>query len=414
MKILRFMLIPAALLGGCAPYEHGHYIEDVSYGNAAGDPPGTPILFSRGSGGGSGILDAGFSDHVAYDDHHGGHGGHPGPEYIEAAHTIETIAAPSIIEPHYSSAAFVPASATISHAPLITASAPILAHDYAPPPPPRPAHLRHSIDVTPSYAAPTVSVDHHYAPTVSVDHHYEPSVSVDHHYAPSVSVDHSYTSTHIGPEPHHVSAPFHAPHPIKKKKHRHHHHDNDTYLPVASANYETVGPYEPATLAQPLPVQASYVDVTATSVSAPHHYEPPRHIEAPHHIPAPPPAHHIPAPIAQPAPERITAPAQYVQAPDIRMQAPPVYAPGMGLRGYGQGFGTAPAYGQGYGPAPVPASHVSGYPQAPLPPVPYGFGPSQAYGGPQIGFPPMPGYGMGQAQAQNGCVTYCGGNAQVF
>lgn len=45
MKLFVVAAIGAALLAGCAPFEHGHYAGDVSYRNTAGDPPGTPLVY---------------------------------------------------------------------------------------------------------------------------------------------------------------------------------------------------------------------------------------------------------------------------------------------------------------------------------------------------------------------------------
>lgn len=45
MKVFLIAAMGAALLAGCAPFEHGHYANDVSYKNTAGDPPGTPLVY---------------------------------------------------------------------------------------------------------------------------------------------------------------------------------------------------------------------------------------------------------------------------------------------------------------------------------------------------------------------------------
>jgi len=49
MKLLAVAAMGAALVAGCAPFEHGHYAQDVSYRNTAGDPPGTPLIVSAES-----------------------------------------------------------------------------------------------------------------------------------------------------------------------------------------------------------------------------------------------------------------------------------------------------------------------------------------------------------------------------
>lgn len=45
MRVFVVAAMGAALLAGCAPFEHGHYSQDVSYRNTAGDPPGTPLVY---------------------------------------------------------------------------------------------------------------------------------------------------------------------------------------------------------------------------------------------------------------------------------------------------------------------------------------------------------------------------------
>ena len=45
MKLFVVAAMGAALLAGCAPFEHGHYVDDVSYRNTTGDPPGTPLVY---------------------------------------------------------------------------------------------------------------------------------------------------------------------------------------------------------------------------------------------------------------------------------------------------------------------------------------------------------------------------------
>jgi len=45
MKIFLFAAMGAALLAGCAPFEHGHYANDVAYKNTVGDPAGTPLVY---------------------------------------------------------------------------------------------------------------------------------------------------------------------------------------------------------------------------------------------------------------------------------------------------------------------------------------------------------------------------------
>lgn len=45
MRVFVVAAMGAALLAGCAPFEHGHYSNDVSYRNTVGDPPGTPLVY---------------------------------------------------------------------------------------------------------------------------------------------------------------------------------------------------------------------------------------------------------------------------------------------------------------------------------------------------------------------------------
>ena len=45
MRVFVGAAVGALLLAGCAPFEHGHYSNDVSYRNTVGDPPGTPLVY---------------------------------------------------------------------------------------------------------------------------------------------------------------------------------------------------------------------------------------------------------------------------------------------------------------------------------------------------------------------------------
>ena len=48
MKLFLATAMGAALVAGCAPFEHGHYANDVSYQNNVGDPAGTPLVYRSG------------------------------------------------------------------------------------------------------------------------------------------------------------------------------------------------------------------------------------------------------------------------------------------------------------------------------------------------------------------------------
>ncbi len=64
MKLFLATAMGAALVAGCAPFEHGHYANDVSYQNNVGDPAGTPLVYRSGfSNGLAAIASAsGFGD----------------------------------------------------------------------------------------------------------------------------------------------------------------------------------------------------------------------------------------------------------------------------------------------------------------------------------------------------------------
>jgi len=47
MRVFVIAAMGAALLAGCAPFQHGHYTEDVAYLNSKGDPPGTPLVYQE-------------------------------------------------------------------------------------------------------------------------------------------------------------------------------------------------------------------------------------------------------------------------------------------------------------------------------------------------------------------------------
>ncbi len=45
MRVFVIAAMGAAVLAGCAPFEHGHYAEDVAFVNSVGDPRGTPLVY---------------------------------------------------------------------------------------------------------------------------------------------------------------------------------------------------------------------------------------------------------------------------------------------------------------------------------------------------------------------------------
>jgi len=69
----------AVALSACAPFEHGHYANDVKYVNSAGDPAGTPLVF--------GIGDTAPATQYAGGTKHWKHGGHHGTQYSHSAPT---------------------------------------------------------------------------------------------------------------------------------------------------------------------------------------------------------------------------------------------------------------------------------------------------------------------------------------
>lgn len=48
MRVFVIAAMGAVALAGCAPFQHGHYSEDVSYLNSHGDPAGTPLVYQSG------------------------------------------------------------------------------------------------------------------------------------------------------------------------------------------------------------------------------------------------------------------------------------------------------------------------------------------------------------------------------
>lgn len=47
MRVFAIAAMGAVLMAGCAPFQHGHYTEDVAYLNSKGDPPGTPLVYQE-------------------------------------------------------------------------------------------------------------------------------------------------------------------------------------------------------------------------------------------------------------------------------------------------------------------------------------------------------------------------------
>lgn len=45
MRIFTIAAMGAAVLAGCAPFQHGHYSDDVTFLNSVGDPRGTPLVY---------------------------------------------------------------------------------------------------------------------------------------------------------------------------------------------------------------------------------------------------------------------------------------------------------------------------------------------------------------------------------
>ena len=45
MRVFTIAAMGAAVLAGCAPFQHGHYSDDVSFLNSVGDPRGTPLVY---------------------------------------------------------------------------------------------------------------------------------------------------------------------------------------------------------------------------------------------------------------------------------------------------------------------------------------------------------------------------------
>ena len=299
MKTFYVSLIGAALLAGCAPFEHGHYIDDVSYENAAGDPPGTPILFNGGYGSGSAIAEYRAAQGAAYgpepavytDQHHGGHHGCAvdcDPGYVTQASYVE--AAPVI-----HSAPVVHHTPVVHQAPVVH-SAPIV-HQ---------APVVHSAPLI--HEAPVV---HHQGPLIQAASVIEPR------YEPAPIATHVPLAK---PLHHAVSAPLIETHaaPIHVEPARH----------VVQA---------------PPPVHVAEPTVTATTQSAP-----PIHVDGGTvHVRAP--AVHVNAP----------GYGGYGAAPAFGggYGVPGYGAPGYGVPGFGFGqLPPVPNYG-GYPAGPVPANY---------------------------------------------------------
>jgi len=48
MRVFVIAAMGSVALANCAPFQHGHYSEDVAYLNSKGDPPGTPLVYQPG------------------------------------------------------------------------------------------------------------------------------------------------------------------------------------------------------------------------------------------------------------------------------------------------------------------------------------------------------------------------------
>ena len=73
MRGFLILAASAVALSACAPFEHGHYANDVKYQNSAGDPAGTPLVF--------GIGDTAPATQYAGGTKHWDHGGRQSTQY---------------------------------------------------------------------------------------------------------------------------------------------------------------------------------------------------------------------------------------------------------------------------------------------------------------------------------------------
>lgn len=104
MKLFLIAIAGAAFVAGCAPFEHGHYANDVAYRNTVGDPPGTPLvqrgpiesaLHSVGL-----FNDSGSSIQTASSGRHLDHGHSHGAWHHSAVHSAAaTFATPTLAQP---------------------------------------------------------------------------------------------------------------------------------------------------------------------------------------------------------------------------------------------------------------------------------------------------------------------------
>jgi len=230
MKLLSTVAAGALLLAGCAPFEHGHYADDVNYINDVGDRPGTPVL-----------VDAGYDDSYHY-----GHDAQPTYVHSQPA---------SYSEPVYS-----------APAPIQTASYVEPVQQYAPPP------------VQVVHSAPHYEVAHH-EPQYDVPH-YAPEPYVEHH-APQPYVE---QQPYIEPQPYIEQRPYVEPARTL---------DYAVADPTPKVHVEIHNTVAPAVAPLPAPRPIQYVEaqppiVAATSVSVQEEryigetrYAPPEVINAP-------------------------------------------------------------------------------------------------------------------------------------
>lgn len=343
MKTFYMSLMGVALLAGCAPFEHGHYIDDVSYENAAGDPAGTPILFNGGYGSGSAIA-----------------------EYRAA-----------LGEPHHSTPAVYsePVGCGLDCGPSYVNSTPVVAHHSAP--------YVESAPLIQTHSAPFINS----APLIQTTSHVQLHPQPVHRAAPLFDAGPIHVAEHR-----YESAPIASHLPLAKPIR---HHVGEYVHSAPAPLIEHREPVQYVEHHQPVPIHrpASLIE----------NREPPRYVEhyqpAPVHEPVQQYLHQDPVPVVTAStssapPIQVDGGTIHVRAPAVHMNAPAYGAPAF-VGGYG-----APAYGAP--PYGAPAYGAPGYGLSQLPPPPnYGAYPAQ-----RPGYPVAANYGAGN-QGGNNCYSVC-------
>jgi len=114
MKVFVIAAMGAVALAGCAPFEHGHYSNDVSFLNSNGDPRGTPLVYQDGPVQNAQFAPTSFPAAPSFAQNAFGAGGFPIAQGQQVAQFSQPVSYPTPVQ-----------SFNVAQAPIRVAPAPI-------------------------------------------------------------------------------------------------------------------------------------------------------------------------------------------------------------------------------------------------------------------------------------------------